>query len=206
MANDPEVRDERPDSELVALAKAGDEPAFEALVKRYQRRAYQLAIGMVKDGDLAMDVVQEAFVKVYKYLPDFKGDASFYTWLYRITANLSIDARRREQARGGEKVELTDRLGEDEVVEELLTTQAEANPAQRALDGELSDELEAALRRLPEKHREILVLREVEGLSYEELAATLGIKKGTVMSRLFHARAKMQKLLAGYLGRKAVSS
>ncbi len=202
MADD---RESLGDRDLVRLAKEGDERAFRTLVERHQRRTFQLALGVVRDGDAAMDVVQEAFIKVHKYLGDFKGDASFSTWLHRITVNLAIDQMRRERARGGVTIAASDAPQEldEDLVSDLPMGQPPPAPDAALMNRELSEELESALSQLPEKHRAILVLREVEGLTYEELSDTLGIRKGTVMSRLFHARAKLQKLLGGSLGRRS---
>jgi RNA polymerase sigma-70 factor, ECF subfamily len=188
------------DLTLVNRCKEGDQQAFRLLVKRYERKVYAVAFGMLKDREDALDVSQEAFVKVHRYLGDFKGDSSFYTWLYRITRNLAVD---RIRSRRGETVGFDENVGQDEA--ELgeagfLSTQLGTNPQKSALRRELAEKMNAALQQIPEKHREILVLREVEGMSYEDLSQVLEIPKGTVMSRLFHARAKMQKLLEEYLG------
>jgi RNA polymerase sigma-70 factor (ECF subfamily) len=163
---------------------------------------YAVALGMVKDAEEAMDVSQEAFVKVHRYLDRFKGDSSFYTWLYRITTNTCIDVLRRRAVISQESVEYDDSVQMDLAEANLgaLGSQVDASPAKSALRKELGEKLEEALQQLPEKHRAILLLRELEGMSYEDLARTLDIPKGTVMSRLFHARAKVQRLLSDYLG------
>jgi RNA polymerase sigma-70 factor, ECF subfamily len=188
------------DPQLVESAKAGDADAFKALVVRYQRKVYAVALGIVKDPDLAWDVAQEAFVRVHKHLAEFKGDSAFSTWLFRITSHLSIDCVRKE--RRSQKDDIDDlREGElDHAGEGILSTSLGQDPRENALRKELAGKLQEALATLPVIHREVLVLREVEGLSYEELAARLGIQKGTVMSRLFHARKKMQAALAEYAG------
>ncbi len=189
------------DLTLVKRVREGDQRAFRLLVERYQRKVYAIALGMVKDKHEAMDVSQEAFIKVYKYLPHFKGDSSFYTWLYRITVNASIDVIRR---RGGGRLEMVEfdetlQLDSPDAHIGALGSRLGTNPQKSALRRELAEKIQEALEQVPEKHRAILLLREVEGLSYEELATTLEIPKGTVMSRLFHARAKVQKLLSEYL-------
>lgn len=189
------------DLQLVQRCKEGDERAFRTLVERYQKKVFAVALGMVKDREEAMDIAQDAFVKVHKYLDHFKGDASFYTWIYRITANLAIDRIRARNVREG--VEFDERFrGDEEPTGEagILGTRLGTNPQKAALRRELAEQIGRALDRLPPKHREILVLREVEGMSYEDLARVLKIPKGTVMSRLFHARAKMQRILGEYLG------
>jgi RNA polymerase sigma-70 factor (ECF subfamily) len=191
---------EADDLSLVTKAQAGDADAFRALVVRYQRKVYALALGIVKDPDLAWDVAQEAFVRVHGHLAAFEGKSSFSTWLYRIATHLSIDAVRRE--RHAQKDDL-DEVNEAHLAEGgagILATALGNDPAENALRRELAGKIQEALATLPEKHRTILVLREVEGLSYEELAERLAIHKGTVMSRLFHARKKMQVALRRYAG------
>jgi RNA polymerase sigma-70 factor (ECF subfamily) len=189
------------DLTLVKRVRGGDQRAFKLLVERYQRKVYAVALGMLKDKEEAMDVSQEAFVKVYKYLDHFKGDASFYTWLYRITVNICIDVIRKRQSAGGEAVEFDETLPMDvsEANIGALGSRLGTNPQKSALRRELAEKIQEALATVPEKHRAILLLREVEGMSYEDLSRTLDIPKGTVMSRLFHARAKVQKILSQYL-------
>jgi RNA polymerase sigma-70 factor (ECF subfamily) len=188
------------DDSLVRDARRGDARAFRALVERYQRRVYQLALGMVKDSDEAMDITQETFVRVHRYLPSFKGDSSFFTWTYRIAMNLCLDSARRRGR--SERVEMDESDAEIEARMDPPSA-AFAGPQRAALNSELKAKIDDALASLSENHRAILLLREVEGLSYEELARALGIRKGTVMSRLFHARLKMQRKLREYLGDEA---
>ena len=191
------------DAKLVAAARAGDQRAFRELFDLYHRRALALAQGVVKDPEEARDVVQEAFVRVHKHLDAFEGSASFYTWLYRIVMNLSIDhARRSKKSR---QVDYDDQAhGQAGVLDGEMGTAARVeaqNPRRALLRRELVDKIEAALADLPEYHRAVIVLREVDGLSYEELSQVLDVPKGTIMSRLFHARRKMQESLEGYLDR-----
>jgi RNA polymerase sigma-70 factor (ECF subfamily) len=188
------------DLTLVKRVRSGDQRAFKLLVERYQRKVFSVALGMVRDREEAMDVSQEAFVKVYKYLDHFKGDASFYTWLYRITVNVCIDVIRKRGGRS-EMLEFDESVQMDTNEANLgaLGTRLGTNPQKSALRKELADKIQEALAQVPEKHRAILLLREIEGMSYEDIARTLEIPKGTVMSRLFHARAKVQKILSEYL-------
>ncbi len=187
------------DLTLVKRCRAGDTQAFQTLVERYQRRVYSVAYGMLKDRDEAMDVAQETFVKVYKYMDHFKGDSSFYTWLYRIATNLAIDAKRR-RAPEGEPTEFDESVRREPSEEPgILSSRLGSNPQKAAMRKELLEKIDDALSQIPEKHRAILLLREVEGMSYEDLARTLNIQKGTVMSRLFHARKKVQRILSEYL-------
>jgi RNA polymerase sigma-70 factor (ECF subfamily) len=189
------------DLTLVKRVRGGDQRAFKLLVERYQRKVYAVALGMLKDKEEAMDVSQEAFVKVYKYLDHFKGDSSFYTWLYRITVNICIDVMRRKGSAGGDPVEFDESIDNDlsEARIGALGSRLGTNPQKSALRRELAEKIQEALAAVPEKHRAILLLREIEGMSYEDLSRTLDIPKGTVMSRLFHARAKVQKILSEYL-------
>jgi RNA polymerase sigma-70 factor (ECF subfamily) len=189
------------DLTLVQRVRTGDQRAYKTLVERYQRKVFSVAFGMLKDREEARDVAQEAFVKVYKYLDHFKGDASFYTWLYRITVNICIDVLRRRGATKGEQVEFDEQVQMDVSEANLgaLGTKLGTNPQKSMLRKELAEKIQAALAEVPEKHRAILLLRELEGMSYEDLSRTLDIPKGTVMSRLFHARLKVQKVLNEYL-------
>ncbi len=196
---------EADDLSLVEKARAGEPEAFRALVVRYQRKVYALALGIVKDTDLAWDVAQETFVRVHRGLGEFEEKSSFSTWLFRITTHLAIDAVRRE--RTSRKSELDDVAEADvaEAGEGILATALGDDPGDNLLRRELASRIDDALATLPEKHRTILVLRELEGLSYEELSERLGIQKGTVMSRLFHARKKMQAALAEYAGAREIA-
>jgi RNA polymerase sigma-70 factor (ECF subfamily) len=194
---------EADDLTLVSKAKAGAADAFRVLVVRYQRKVYALALGIVKDPDLAWDVAQEAFVRVHGHLGEFEGKSSFSTWLFRIATHVAIDAVRRERAARKDDVDDVNEAHLAEGADGILSTTLGNDPGENLLRRELAGKIQAALETLPEKHRTILVLREVEGLSYEELAERLGIHKGTVMSRLFHARKKMQAALRPYAGRIA---
>ncbi len=197
---------EADDLALVTRAKAGEKDAFRALVVRYQRKVYAVALGIVKDPDLAWDVAQEAFVRVHRGLGEFKGDSAFSTWLFRIATHLSIDAVRRERTSLKEDLDEVNEAHVADGAEGILATSLGNDPRENVLRREMAERIQAALATLPEKHRTILVLREVEGLSYEELAERLQIHKGTVMSRLFHARKKMQAALAEYVGRQPAAS
>ena len=182
------------DHELVLAARRGDRDAFRTLFERYHRRAYALALGVLRHADDALDVVQDAFVKAHKYLDKFEGNSSFYTWLYRIVMNLSIDHLRKH--RRVKPVEFDEaRLEEDRADDALLPRILGGNPGRSLLDKEIRKRIDAALDELSENHRAVLVMRELEGLSYEEMAQSMGCSKGTIMSRLFHARRNMQKRL-----------
>jgi len=188
------------DLALVERARAGDAGAFRSLIVRYQRKVYAVALGIVKDPDLAWDVSQDAFMRVHQSLGDFRGDSSFSTWVLRIATHLSIDSVRRERRSQKDDLDSVDEGALFDGAEGILSTALGSNPQESALRRELASRMTDALSELPVAHRTILVLREVEGLSYEELSERLAVPKGTVMSRLFHARKKMQVLLADYAG------
>ena len=186
----------RAEAQLVDRARRGDAQAFRTLVERHQRRVYALALGFLKDPDEARDIAQEAFLKVYRHLPTFQGTASFYTWLYRITVNLCIDLRRK--AGRGNQVEFDEKVAREEVgspADELSSQRLGFDPARALHNTELRGRITTALGKLSEQHRAVLLLREVDGLSYKEIADVLECPEGTVMSRLFHARRQMQELL-----------
>lgn len=185
-----------PDDEAIRLAKAGDADAYRVLVERYQGRAFRLALRVLRDEDAARDAVQDAFLKAWNALPKFEGRSRFYTWLYRLVMNQCLDAKRRDKSdrhvawEEGGAVEAELAAAPPEEVEGVVFAPAAA-VARKQLRGQLTD----AIARLPETARETLVLREVEGLSYAEIAKALEVPKGTVMSRLHYARKQLQAFL-----------
>jgi len=182
----------------VRRARAGDADAFRVLVERYQGRAYRLALRILRNEESARDAVQEAFVKAYTSLGRFEERSSFFTWLYRLVTNQCIDMRRREHAE--RRVEW--REG-DPLEEAALPLAPEAEMSAPALPVDeverlqLREQLAAAIGKLPQAARETLLLREVDGLAYAEIAEAQGIPRGTVMSRLHYARRRLQELLRG---------
>lgn len=188
------------DAELVERAQQGDRDAFGTLVDRYQEKVYSICYGKLKDEQDSLDVTQDVFVKVFRYLEDFNHNSSFYTWLYRIAVNTSIDYLRKQSRQA--QVDYDDTIKSDEDVEghDNLTPSTLGVEPDRAYDRkELRNKMLEALESLSDKHRTILNLREVEGLSYKEMADVLDISKGTVMSRLYHARQYFQEALDEYL-------
>lgn len=177
-----ERRDEL--SRLCDRAQAGDKGAFEDLVRATYDRAYTVACHMVRSRDDAKDVVQEAYIRVQRHLPDFQRDAAFSTWLYRVVVNLCLDWHRKRKYIDP-KVESNDRV----------VTSPGPSPEAQTQDRELHVLLEEGMATLSEHHRAVLVLFEIEGLSYEEIAEVTQSRVGTVMSRLFYARKKMQQFL-----------
>ncbi|MBM65460.1 MAG: RNA polymerase subunit sigma [Myxococcales bacterium] len=190
------------DQTLVEAAASGDHRAFETLVSKYERRVFAVALQLTRNGDLAQELTQEVFVRAWKALPRFQGGASFYTWVYRILKNLNIDRHRRNKRRASS--EFNDDVGWR--VSEVgvgYTARPEVDGVEHTHRGEMHKVLHKALAELSENHREILVLREVQDLSYEEIAEAMEIPKGTVMSRLFHARRKLKEQVVELVGEEA---
>ena len=179
------------DDELILKAQEGDLRPFDLLVKRYQRKIYFLARRMVKGHDAADDIAQETFINAYSAIKSFKIGYSFYTWLYRICMNLSINYLKRQKFVISES-----QFGEE--ASQLEREAPGADPSNHLALKELEGEIEKAIDSLPPKFKAVLVLRVYEDLSYEEIAKTLKISMGTVMSRLFRAREKMQEMLKEY--------
>jgi RNA polymerase sigma-70 factor, ECF subfamily len=175
------------DRELILRAQGGDGGAFRELVERHRRRAFAIAVGLVRDEQDALEIVQEAFLRVYRGLSSFNGAASFFTWLYRIVKNLSIDLMRRPAWQR--------ELALDEADAGFDAALDEADPTDVLRRREIAARIGEALEALPPYHRGVILMREVEGMSYEEMAKAAGVSKGTIMSRLFHARKKLQRAL-----------
>jgi RNA polymerase sigma-70 factor (ECF subfamily) len=190
------AREAEEDRALIAKAQAGDTVAFRSLVERHQRRAFAIALALVRDENDARELVQDAFLRVFKGLPTFQGGSSFFTWLYRIITNLSIDLIRKPGRGLSERTERPlDADSDSEPDFPLLGRLDGADPLEIVRRQEIGARLQAALDALPAYHRGVIVMREVEGLSYEEMAEVMGVSKGTIMSRLFHARQKLQRAL-----------
>jgi len=185
------------DRALIARAQAGDKEAFRKLVERHQRRAFAIAMSLVRDENDARELVQDAFLRVYKGLANFQGGSSFFTWLYRIITNLSIDLIRKPSHKNTDLDESRLELEEDQEAQFPFLSRIDgADPVDAVRRREIGARLQTALDALPSYHRGVIVMREVEGLSYEEMAQVMGVSKGTIMSRLFHARQKLQRALA----------
>jgi RNA polymerase sigma-70 factor (ECF subfamily) len=184
---------EHSDWELVRQCKHGDREAFRELVERYQRKAVAIAFGIVQDREDAMEIAQEAFAKVFTGIQKFKEESSFYTWLYRITVNLAID---RQRQKNRQPLFEREEQGEGESAGiESIPDAKEADPYEQVKEKELGERIRAALAELTPAHKAVILLREVEGLSYEEISEVLQCSRGTVMSRLHYARKKLQSRL-----------
>jgi RNA polymerase sigma-70 factor, ECF subfamily len=182
------------DFTLIRSIQAGDHQAFESLVRRYQRQVANLIYVTMGRGDDVEDIAQEVFIRVYRSLPKFKFDASFFSWLYRITMNLCIDEIRKRKIR---KVLSLDFLTED-VLEKNRKSKEHALPTDSIFADEKQQVVQSALKRLKPEYREILVLREYEDLGYNEIAETLNISLEAVKSRIFRARMELKILLSSY--------
>jgi RNA polymerase sigma-70 factor (ECF subfamily) len=192
---------ERTEWDLVRLAGSGDKEAFRELVERYQRRVLAVVMGMLHDREAALEVTQETFIKAFRSIGRFKGDASFYTWIYRIAVNLAIDHQRREWRRpigestrntgsDGQSEDLLDRIGDED---------PRADPFEATKDAQLRARVLEAIEELTPDHKAVILLRELEGLSYEEISRVMQCSKGTVMSRLHYARKKLQARLKEFV-------
>jgi RNA polymerase sigma-70 factor (ECF subfamily) len=179
------------DRELVERCQRGDLESYEILVGRYRHRVYGLAYSMVRNEQDATDLSQETFVKAWQAIRGFKKNASFYTWLYRITTNQCIDFVRKRDRRPS--VPFEEALDPDADVEVPPSNQP--LPTDEAQRKELREQIDAALQELSPEHRAVIQLREYDGLEYAAIAKVVGCSMGTVMSRLHYARKHLQKLL-----------
>jgi len=184
-----------PDEALIRTALGGDDEAFRLLMERYRNRAFHVALGITGDPDDALDVVQEAFVKAYYNLKDFRFGANFYTWFYRLLVNQAID-RWRKSSRS-QTVPLDEKWLSEEV-SAPDSVMYPRTPEELAQNRQLSAAISRAIGDLPEYHRAVIILREVDGMAYEEISKVLHCSVGTVMSRLHYARAKLKEALKGF--------
>lgn len=185
------------DQRLVDRVKEGDKKAFDVLVLKYQHKIVKLVMRYIRDPTEALDVSQEAFIKAYRALPNFRGDSAFYTWLYRIAINTAknhiVSMNRKPldydlDPQNSDGYEIPSKLRDDDSPEKILQRE------------ELREALEEAIDSLPEELRVAIVLREVDGLSYEEIAETMECPVGTVRSRIFRARDAVDKCIRPLLG------
>jgi RNA polymerase sigma-70 factor (ECF subfamily) len=176
------------DIDLIKRIEDGSRPAFEELVRKYQDKIYNLCCYTLHDPDTAQDAAQEVFLKAYGRLKDFRGECAFYSWLYRIAVNTCLDEKRKSH-------EVTDPMETTPAVEDIPSSGPSAERLYQSK--ETGRAIQAALQKLPEALRAAIVLKEMEGLSYEEIGDTLAISVGTVKSRISRAREELRRLLGG---------
>jgi RNA polymerase sigma-70 factor (ECF subfamily) len=186
---------ELPDAELVKLAQAGDNRAFDELVRRYENKVYRLAFKILRHEDDAGEALQDAFLSAYRGLKNFKADSTFSTWLYRVATNAALMKYRKR--RDGH-VSLEQSQSHDEDAEGLQIADWSALPDDDLLTGELDDILSEGLDRLPDELREVFVMRDIEGLSNSDVAERLRLTVPAVKSRLHRARLQLRDRLNRY--------
>lgn len=180
------------DLELVKRVQSGDKKSFDVLVLKYQHKVVNLVLRYVHDQDMAMDVAQEAFIKAYRGLKNFRGDSAFYTWLYRISINTAknyLVSQGRRTPLVDIEAEEAEQFGGESALKEYAT------PERELLKDEIQAAIEQAIEALPDDLRTAIVLRELEGFSYDEIAEAMDCPIGTVRSRIFRAREAIDKVL-----------
>jgi RNA polymerase sigma-70 factor (ECF subfamily) len=186
---------------LVSMSKKGDLKAFDQLVTQHRQRIYSMIFHLTMNEADAWDLTQECFVKAWKSLPQFKGESQFFSWLYRIGHNLTYDWLRK-QKRSRFAGELNEELGEHRpIISAPTTPQMTPAPDQMMERDEVAGRLKSAIATLPADQHQTIILREIEGMSYEEIAQMMNCSTGTVMSRLFYARKKLQDQLKDLFNR-----
>ena len=187
---------------MVARAKAGDHAAFEEIVRLYEKKLYSIAYRYTGSEQDALDVCQETFIRVYRFIGGFQETSGFSTWIYRICTNVCKDSVTRRQRRGETSLDLQDEEGEEF---ELPVSDDRYSPEQVVEQRELRQHLQEGIAALSPNHREIVVLRDVEGLSYEKISEVLGLEIGTVKSRLNRGREQLRNFLLKLDGNKTAS-
>lgn len=182
---------------LVKRARQGDLAAYDELVRRYQERIYATVYHMTANHEDANDLAQEAFIKAFQALKSFKGGSSFYTWVYRIAVNKTINFLKQRKNRA--QMSLNDLDVNAEHDPDLVALISEKTPRREVNLTELQEKLNEAMQKLSEPHRLVVTLHDVQGLSHEEIADIMGCNIGTVRSRLFYARQQLQAYLSDYL-------
>jgi len=177
---------------IIQKVIAGDKNAYEELVLANQKNVYNLAMKMTKNEEDALDISQEAFLKAYRRLEGFRGESKFSVWLYRLTYNLCIDFLRKNSAAKTISLDYEDTSGD---IKPLEIPDLRNLPEDNAIRSETRKNIAESINELPLNHREILVMREVTGMSYDDISASLGINTGTVKSRLARAREKLVEIL-----------
>lgn len=188
------------DLTLVRRAQAGDSAAYDELVRRYQRQIYGVTYHMTSHHEDANDLTQEAFVKAWQALKSFKGDSSFFTWLYRIAVNRTLNHLKQRKFRDSKHgMSLNDLDVDAEHHPDIVALASDKTPRRAVALDELKEKLNAAIQRLSENHRIVVTLHDIQGLPHDEIAKVLGCNTATVRTRLFYARQQLQGILSDYL-------
>ena len=183
------------ETDLVKRCQDGDTEAFDELVTRYRTRIFGMIYNMVHNEQDAWDLAQDSFVKAWKSIKRFRGQSSFYTWIYRIVMNVTIDWLRKKQVKGG-GTEFDDAIQLKEIDPASKTVpKPDALPSEQMERTEVRSQIDKAIAQLSPEHRAVILMKEIEGMQYHEIAEALECSIGTVMSRLFYARKKLQNLL-----------
>ncbi len=185
------------DYALVKRAQAGDTDAYDQLIRRYQERIYATVYHMTSNHEDANDLAQEAFIKAYRALKSFKGDSSFFTWVYRIAVNKTINFLKQRKNRN--HMSLNDLDFNAEHDPDLVSLISDRTPRRDIHLAELQEKLNAAMQKLSEEHRLVVTLHDVQGLPHDEISKIMDCNVGTVRSRLFYARQQLQAHLSDYL-------
>ena len=194
---EPDVDEGPSDDELVLKSQQGDVHAFDVLVERYHQKIYGLTYNMTSNREDAEDLTQEIFIKAFEALPRFKGKSSFYTWLYRIGVNKTINYRKKRNRKRALSLDSFDQeIKMDEAYHDLT---AKGSPLRSISLSELQIKLNEALQALSEKHRTVVVMHDMQGIPHDEIAKVVGASVGTVRSRLFYARRQMQNELSEFM-------
>src|SRR5947208_15172797 len=193
----PPSSDAQEDQQMVKQAKAGDMGAYDELVKLYQERIYATIYHMTANHEDANDLTQETFIKAFQALKSFKGDSSFFTWVYRIAVNKTINFLK--QRKNKTHMSLNDLDFNTEHDADLLALISEKTPRREVNLIELQEKLNIAMQKLSQVHRLVVTLHDVQGLSHEEISRIMDCNTGTVRSRLFYARQQLQAYLSDYL-------
>jgi len=179
------------ETEMISRCQQGDQEALKEIFNKYHKKVYRIAYGVVRHREEALDIVQEVFIKLFRSIKNFKGESHFYTYLYRMVMNTAIDHARKT---GKQFISSLDEEGSFEPSDEL-----EKGPERILLQKELEERVKGAMEKLPAEQRAALIFRDVEGLSYQEMAEAMGCSIGTVMSRLHYGRKRIQELLKDYV-------
>jgi RNA polymerase sigma factor (sigma-70 family) len=193
----PVARAEADESELILRTKGGELEAYDELVRRFQERIYATIYHMTANHEDANDLAQDTFIKAFQAIASFKGDSSFFTWLYRIAVNRTINFLKQRRNKNNLSLDDLDMNAEHDP--DLVALVSDKTPRRDLHLVELQEKLNAAMQRLSETHRLVVTLHDVQGLSHEEIGKIMGCNAGTVRSRLFYARQQLQAYLSDYL-------